>query len=109
MKAARKSGVVGVNCDDNGMLNVEFAKINEDDPVIFYSPPTNTSFGEGPRVPDPYEQKYAKLAQSTVPNSGEGVIAKTDLPADFTACFYAAYIQRNKEEALLYALRYVTI
>jgi histone-lysine N-methyltransferase SETD7 len=41
-----------------------------------------------PLLPDLYEQQYVYVAKSTLPNAGEGLFAKKDLPKDFVCTFY---------------------
>jgi hypothetical protein len=37
---------------------------------------------------DPYEEQYVVVGKSTLNGAGEGLFAKTDLPANFLACYY---------------------
>ena len=46
--------------------------------VQSFSPATNTSFGEGPKNRDAFEEASVVLAQSTIPGSGDGLFAVRD-------------------------------
>ena len=71
--------------------------------VIFYGPCTNESWGAGNSkdFQDPYDMKNVQLSKSSIPNSGEGVFSKRDLPKRKPACFYSMYLF-NKEQEKLY-------
>jgi hypothetical protein len=105
MKSGRRSSVVAERCAANGIKEVLLAEGSG--PKLFYSPPTNTSFGEGPHVRDAYEERLTYLAQSTVAAAGEGVFARVDLPPNRIVAFYVGFVFRNREEMELYAERYV--
>ena len=103
MKNAKHVEISEYGCDKNGLLEV--TKITEpiDQYKFFYDPPTNKSWGGGgsKEIHDPYEIKNVVLKQSSVPNSGEGVYAIKNLPANKPAAFFSTYLY-NEEEHILY-------
>ena len=69
-------------------------------PEFYYQAPTNESFGAGPYgVSDPYERKSVQVAESTIPESGEGVMALRDFPAERCTSFYSGFLYDEGEEA----------
>lgn len=104
MKSAQLAQVVSERCDQFGIKEVQFS--DPSGPMVFYSPPTNTSFGKGPQIPDPYEEANVMLKESNVPNSGQGLFAKRDLIKDQKFCFYSGYLYRNDLELDIYKKRY---
>ncbi|XP_059087629.1 uncharacterized protein LOC131884018 [Tigriopus californicus] len=104
MKAAKVAEVVAERCDEFGIKEVQYSEPSG--PDVFYSPPTNISFGEGPRIPDPYEQSNVVLKQSNVPNGGQGLFAKKDILHNQKFCFYSGYIYRNDIEVDIYKQRF---
>ena len=73
--------------------------ISEDE--FFHDPPTNCSFGGGSLdIPDPYEVKTVYVDASKIPNSGEGVFLRKNLPANHLACFYSLYVYNQNEDKL---------
>jgi hypothetical protein len=85
--------------DQDGMIIVsKFALLSG--PEFYYEAPTNTGFGAGPYgVTDPYERKSVQIAQSTIPESGEGVMALRDFPAERCTCFYSGFLYDHGEES----------
>ena len=101
MKNAKYVEVQKYGCDENGMfVATEFTKpLSQDE--FFYDPPTNISFGGGSiNIPDPYEAKTVYVDVSKIPNSGEGVFLKKDLPAKRLACFYSLYMYNENQNKL---------
>ena len=98
MKSAHESEVLETKCDNDGMIVVsKFSKISG--PEFYYDPPTNVSFGAGPPgVIDPYERKNVRLAQSSIPDSGEGVFAVKDLPANRCNSLYSGFMFDSGDE-----------
>ena len=99
MKKARHVDVEEYTCDENGMFVVkQFSQpLSEDE--FFYDPPTNESFGGGPTyIEDPYEKKTVELAPSSIPQSGEGVFLKRDIPQGRISCFYSLYLYRGLDQ-----------
>lgn len=105
MRGAQEAEVIGYKCNKYGLMEVTFSKPHG--PIIEYWPPTNTSFGAGPELPDPFEFKYVEVGNSSIPNSGQGVLAKKDLKPGDTAAFIGGYLYRNEEEMHLYSERYI--
>jgi hypothetical protein len=71
MKRAAEADVVSTKCSDQGLIVAQFEPKSE--PVFYYDPPTNVSFGAGPvGLIDPYEKKWVTVEDSSVPNSGQG-------------------------------------
>ena len=56
--------------------------------------------------PDPYEDKYVELGQSSIPSSGEGVFAKRSLKKGMIACFFSLFLFRVPDQYEEYAKRY---
>jgi hypothetical protein len=56
MVFGRKARVLSERCDDYGIKEVVIGAIDQFEEPMFYSPPTNTSLGEGPR-----EEKLVSL------------------------------------------------
>ena len=102
MKSAHESQVLETECDENGMRIVtKYDAIV--DPEFYYDPPTNVSFGAGPPgVPDPYERKSVKLTTSSIPNTGQGVIALVDFPRDRITCMYSGYLYDAPEQQVYF-------
>jgi hypothetical protein len=92
MKSAHESVVLEASCDEDGLVFI--SKYSETfGPEFYYQAPTNESFGAGPPgVVDPYERKSVRIAQSSIPKSGEGVFAKRDLPVGQCTCYYSGYL-----------------
>ena len=103
MRKAKNVNVKKYGCDDNGMfIATEFTEPLSSH-EFFYDPCTNESFGGGSKeLEDPYEVKTVRLAPSSVPNSGEGVFLKKDIPKWRPACFYSLYLYRAKDQEQLY-------
>jgi hypothetical protein len=105
MKEGRKSSVIAERCNEHGIKEVKFSE--PVGPVMWYSPPTNVSYGDGPQNMDPYEEKHMYLANSTImPWAGEGIFARTDMEAGQLVCPYSGTIYRNQEESQLYRDNY---
>ena len=80
MKSASEAEVESEECTEEGIIAVSKFSLKSD-PIFYYDPPTNVSFGAGPEgVIDPYERKWVEVADSSVPDSGQGVFAKRDFP-----------------------------
>jgi hypothetical protein len=104
MKNAKEAEVISLHCQD-GLMAVKEFDFKSDGPIFYYKPPTNQSFGAGPvGVIDPYERKWLKLQASGIPNSGQGIFATRDVPANRTISLYAGFLYRTDEEKLLYKL-----
>ena len=71
-------------------------------PEYYYQPPTNESFGAGPHgVVDPYERKFVRVAESSIPESGEGVFALRDFPPVRVTCWYSGYLYNTQEQGTI--------
>lgn len=124
MKGAQLAEVKGHRCNQFGIMEVSFS--NPSGPIIEYWPPSNTSFGAGPQVcrdqisssvtnriiltslfqlPDPYESKHVEVVDSSIPNSGQGLVAKTDLKNGTVVAFLSGFVYRNEEEINTYQKR----
>ena len=75
---AQESKILEMSCDSNGLLYVsKYSTPEISSPHFYYDPPTNVSFGGGPKgVVDPYERKWLELRVATNPKMGEGVFTK---------------------------------
>jgi len=71
MKEGKEAEVVEVNCNEYG-IPIESKFEVKSNYSFFYQPSTNESFGGGgPHgVLDPYERKWIRLEDSSIPNSG---------------------------------------
>ena len=49
-------------------------------------------------VVDPYERKWLELAKSGVPESGRGVFALRDIPANRTIALYSLFLYKGGEQ-----------
>ena len=85
------------------MLHVEKYSPRILEHIFYYDPPTNISFGGGGLIPDPYETKYLKLQKSLVPNSGNGVIARKNIPEETVAAHFSLHMYNHQEEKIYYA------
>jgi hypothetical protein len=105
MKKAYAVDVLTYECNENGIMKVTKYSKPVMDQAFFYEPPTNVSFGGGAPLGtiDPYEMKTIVLAESSVPNSGEGVIAKRDIPKYRMVCMYSLYLFRKPDQSEIYA------
>ena len=105
MRNAQESAVIEVDCDVNGMLYVSKYK-NRDfsSPKFFYEPPTNISFGGGPKhVYDPYEKKLLEVKKCKDTKVGEGVFTKRDIKKGVIVASYTGFIYgKNNGERLIY-------
>lgn len=106
MKRGRIAEVVGEQFNEFGIKQLKFSFRKSDSHVFFYSPPTNVSMGEGPKILDPYDQRTVKLGPSTIEEAGEGVFAIRKIPAFSSACMFSGINLRNLEEIQLYLLAY---
>ena len=106
MKNARNVDVKEYDCDENGLLIATDFTEPLSNYRFFYDPSTNESWGAGNSkdFQDPYDLKNVKLSKSSIPNSGEGVFSKRDLPKSKPACFYSMY-SFNWEQEKLYNQR----
>ena len=84
------------------MLHVEKYSPRISEHIFYYDPPTNISFGGGGLIPDPYETKYLKLQKSLVPNSGNGVIARKNIPEETVAAHFSLHMYNDQEEKIYY-------
>ena len=102
MKNARYVEVKEYDCDENGLLIATDFTEPLSDYKFFYDPCTNESWGAGNSklIHDPYELKNVKLADSSVPNSGEGIFARRDLPKFKPASFYSLFLFTSEQEIL---------
>jgi hypothetical protein len=105
MKEAKEAEIVSIHCNDQGLMAVKEFKVYEEGPTFYYEPPTNQSFGAGPSgVVDPYERKWLKLAESSLPHSGLGVSALRDIPANRSFSLFSGFLFRQGEEIILHNL-----
>ena len=51
---------------------------------------------------DPYERKWLKTSKSSIPQSGLGVFAMRDIPANRTVAFYSGFLFKAGEQMNLY-------
>ena len=104
----RYARITGFSCHKDGILRVQFEPLKErEDEIVSFSPPTNSSFGGGPKTKDPYEAKFTYLGESKVPGAGEGVFARRKIPKNRVACPYVGYVYRNLDERVIYGQRYL--
>ena len=103
MKNARNVEVKDYGCDDRGLLIATEFTEPLSDYEFFYDPCTNESWGarNSKDIQDPFELKNVNLSMSSVPNSGEGVFARRDLPKLKPASFYSMFFF-TKEQTELY-------
>ncbi|TRY79905.1 hypothetical protein TCAL_09831 [Tigriopus californicus] len=102
MKEGRIAQVIGERTNAFGIKELMFSTPKANSPVFYYSPPTNVSLGEGPKVLDPYDHRTIKLDASTIEEAGEGVFARRKIPAFSSACTFSGINLRNSEEVQLY-------
>ena len=90
MRDAQESTVLGVTCDEKGLLYVsQYSNPEPSSPHYYYEPPSNISYGAGPPgVLDPYERKWLELRPAHNPKMGEGVYTKRDLKKHMLASSY---------------------
>ena len=55
---------------------------------VNFSLSTRAYIGDQPLRPDPYETKFIECRESEIPDSGQGVYAKLDIPKDTIVAFY---------------------
>lgn len=107
MRKARSVMVKQYGCDENGMFIAKEFSEPLNDHEYFYDPPTNESFGGGSKyIPDPYEEKTVYMGPSSVPESGEGVLLKRDIPKHRISCFYSLYLYRIPDQVHNYNKKY---
>ena len=102
MKRAFYVEILNYGCK-NGLLEATQFTGPMNNDIYVYNPPTNESWGAGNSkdIQDPFELKNVKLTMSSVPNSGEGVFARRDLPKFKPASFYSMFMFTS-EQAELY-------
>lgn len=89
MKAAKPSTLIDVSLDQSTqILKPVFAKPQDNIPSVSYSKATKTYIGDNPLVSDPYEDSMVALGNSSVPDSGDGLFAKKDMPKGTIVAFY---------------------
>ena len=99
MKKAFNVDVLQYGCNSDGMFIAEKFSEPLSNDVFYYEPVTNISFGGGPlHMIDPYEAKYVEVGESSIPNSGEGVFLKRDLPKWTITCFYSMFLYRIPDQ-----------
>ena len=108
MKDAKEAEVRSLHCED-GLIAVKDFEVKHNGPTFFFDPPTNQSFGGGLKdglngVVDPFERKWVQLTTSSIPNSGQGVLATRDIPINRTLSLYSGFVFRTEEEKTLYYL-----
>ena len=94
MVDTQETKILETNCDENGLLFVSrYSKPNSSSPHFYYQPPTNTSFGGGPKgVMDPFEQKWLELKIASNPKMEEGVFAKRDFKKGELTAIYNGFM-----------------
>ena len=101
MKKAYYVNVEEYSCNDYGLLYVGKFSSKQSKDIFYFDPPTDVSFGGGGLMPDPYEAKNLKLGKSSIPNSGDGVIARRNLPSGFII-HYSLFIYKEFDEVSIY-------
>ena len=105
MKDAQETTVLGIKCDDNGLLYVsQYASIDTSSPHFYYDPPTNISYGAGPpAVSDPYETKWLELRNASNPTMGEGLFMRRNAKKGvFISSYHGFVFGRYNGEFELY-------
>ena len=77
------------------MFYVKKYSPKQSDQVFYFEQPTNVSFGGGGLAPDPYETKFLQLQESLVPNSGDGVVARLDVPKNTIVAHYSLHLYKG--------------
>lgn len=92
MKSAYESEVLKTECCQDGLIVIsKFANLSG--PEFYYEAPTNESYGAGPKgVMEPYDRKSVEIAESSIPQSGDGVFAKRSFPANRCTCYYSGIL-----------------
>ena len=57
-------------------------------PEFEYDLSTKTCISKTPQVPDPYEELFVFVDQSSIPDADEGLFAKTDIEESTVIAFY---------------------
>lgn len=98
MKRAHEANVLDAKCDQDGLIIIsKFANLSG--PVFYYEAPTNESYGAGPYgINDPYERKSVQIAESSIPQSGEGVFAIRSFPAKRCSCYCSGFLYNYGSE-----------
>lgn len=91
MKSARLAKVTTARCTD-GMLHLGFSEPDPSSQVYFYDPASGTSMGSMWSVKEPLEDMLIEIGESTIPNSGQGIFAKVDIPERKVVAFYHGLI-----------------
>ena len=94
MKDAQEAKVLGVKCDENGILYVnQYSTLDPSSPHYYYEPASNISFGAGPPgVLDPYERKWLEVKPASNPEMGQGVFTKRDLKKGMLFTAYVGFV-----------------
>ena len=107
MIKAKEASLKQVSCDEKtGLPIITAYDLAQDDVIYYYDPPTNISFGGGSLgVLDPFERKNLELRESSIPNSGDGVFSKVELPVDDhtkLVSIYASYTYNPEQDKIYY-------
>ena len=95
---AQESSILEVGCDENGVMLVKnYLRPNVSVPHVYYEPPTNISFGQGPKgVMDPYEKRWVELKMAENSKMGESAYAKKDFKNGELVAIYNAFTFKYK-------------
>ena len=105
MQDAQESELLGLGCNENGLLYVtQYLQPDIESPHYYYEPPSNISFGSGPEgIVDPYERKWLEVRAASNANMGQGVFAKRDLePYTLVSSYNGLVFDKKNGELDLY-------
>ena len=66
-------------------------------PIYHYKEATNISFGDSPQLRDPLDKRYVYVKKSTIPNAGEGLFAKRNIPANINFVLYGGLLFNERQ------------
>ena len=105
MKNAKHFEIINYAYDSNGILVADkFTRALSND-SFFFDPPSTLDYGGGYNegfVPDPFEMKNVKLAESRVIKGGEGVVAIKDLPKGQLVAYFSLHLHKTEAEIQAY-------
>ena len=102
MKKAYYVNIEEYACNNYGLLYVGKFSPKQSEDIFYFDPPTNVSFGGGGLMPDPYETKNLQLGKSSIPNSGDGVMARRDLPSGIMVSHFSLHTYKQFDEVSIY-------
>ena len=88
LKSGHVTELIGVDKDAASNPKPVFLGPNTEGPLFHLDISTKDCISKSPQVPDPYEELFVFVDQSTIPDAGEGLFAKLDVEESTVISFY---------------------